>query len=178
MRTGWGRARRRRRGRRRGDEGSAPRKAKGCGDTEGTHGHPAPRERGWHLEGLGAQGTGWWHSARAGDTGSRRRALHICWLRRRRLSSPASRLLRIRAGTWPRDLFFFFFHFFFSPAKNTDLATPKGLGNQCHCHRAVAERALPSLSQTEKAKPRSDGPTVAHSGSVWLSCSLNSKPGG
>lgn len=40
--------------------------------------------------------------------------------------------------------------FFSSTAKNTDLATPRGLGNQCHCHQALPGRTPPSPIQTKK----------------------------
>lgn len=64
-------------------------------------------------------------------------------------SSDGSRLLPSQQGSesiaLTRDSYFFS-----SPAKNTDLATPRGLRNQCHCHQALAGRTLPSPIQTKK----------------------------
>lgn len=83
---------------------------------------------------------------RSSDEGSRQRALVIRRLPQRRLSSLFPSRQGRESVSLTRDLFFFSS----SPAKNTDLATPKGLGNQCHCHQALAGRTLPDRRQKRK----------------------------
>lgn len=83
---------------------------------------------------------------RSSDEGSRQRALVIRQLPQRRLSSLFPSRQGRESVSLTRDLFFFSS----SPAKNTDLATPKGLGNQCHCHQALAGRTLPDRRQKRK----------------------------